>query len=167
MRLPIALAATLLLTNSCATIVSPSTYPVAFASEPAGASFTITDVNGKEFFTGVTPATVSLKPGADYFQKQEYTIKFSKPGFDDKTMTITADINGWYFGNFLFGGLIGLVVVDPITGAMFRINDTQMLATLVTSGQGMAPPTPGGLQVVSLQDVPATLREKLVPLPTR
>jgi hypothetical protein len=25
----------------------------------------------------------------------------------------------WYFGNLVFGGLIGMVIVDPLTGATF------------------------------------------------
>jgi len=159
--LPLALAATLLLSNSCATIVSRSRYPVAFASEPQGATFTVTDANNREVFSGTTPTVVPLKSGAGYFQKQSYTIKFSKPGFEPKTMTLDADFNGWYIGNLLFGGLIGLLVVDPLTGAMYRINDKQIQATLVTSGQGLAPTTEGGLQIVSIQDVPASLRDKL------
>ena len=27
-------------------------------------------------------------------------------------------MNGWYIGNILFGGLIGFLIVDPLTGAM-------------------------------------------------
>ncbi|GAA3923798.1 hypothetical protein GCM10022406_07500 [Hymenobacter algoricola] len=158
------MAATLLLSSSCATIVSKSVYPVAFSSDPPGASFTITDVNKKEVFTGTTPTVVPLKSGGEYFQKQVYSIAFSKPGFETKTMTITSDLNGWYFGNLLFGGFIGLLIVDPITGAMYRIHDTQMQATLLTSGQGLAPTTKGGLQIVSIQDIPANLRSQLQPL---
>jgi hypothetical protein len=164
LTLPLALATTLLLGNSCATIVSKARYPVAFTSEPPGASFTVTDVNGREVFTGNTPTVVPLKPGGDYFQRQTYTIKFSKPGFETKTMMLEADFNGWYLGNLLFGGVIGLLIVDPLTGAMYRINDTQLQATLMTSGQGLAPTTEGGLQIVSIQDVPAGLRDKLEPV---
>ncbi|GAA4014277.1 hypothetical protein GCM10022408_29320 [Hymenobacter fastidiosus] len=167
LRLPLALAATLLLSNSCATIVSKSRYPVAFSSEPPGATFTVKDIDDREVFSGTTPTVVPLRSGAGYFEKQSYTITFSKPGFDSKTMTIDADFNGWYVGNLVFGGFIGLLIVDPLTGAMYRINDTQVQATLVTSGQGMAPTTEGGLQIVSLQDVPLNLRDKLEPIATK
>jgi hypothetical protein len=34
-------------------------------------------------------------------------------------MTITGTMSGWYIGNILFGGLIGMLAVDPVTGAMY------------------------------------------------
>jgi hypothetical protein len=36
---------------------------------------------------------------------------------------ITSKIDGWYFANIVFGGLIGMVIVDPATGAMFKLPD--------------------------------------------
>lgn len=33
-------------------------------------------------------------------------------------------MDGWYVGNIIFGGLIGLLLVDPITGAMWKLPDT-------------------------------------------
>ncbi|TGE21805.1 hypothetical protein E5K00_16190 [Hymenobacter aquaticus] len=165
--LPLALATTLLLSNSCATIVSKPRYPVSITSQPPGATFTVTDIDGKEVFTGVTPSAVQLKPGAGYFQKQEYTIKFSLAGYEPKTTTITADFNGWYLGNLLFGGVIGMLIVDPLTGAMYRITDKEVQGTLVTGGQGLAPTQDGSLQIVSIEDVPLPLREKMQPLPTK
>lgn len=30
-------------------------------------------------------------------------------------------MNGWYIGNLLFGGIIGLLIVDPATGAMWTL----------------------------------------------
>ncbi|TGE27246.1 peptidase associated/transthyretin-like domain-containing protein [Hymenobacter metallicola] len=167
LTLPLALAATLLLGNSCATIVSKSRYPVAISSQPPGATFTVTDIDGKEVFNGVTPMAVPLKPGAGYFKKQEYTIKFSMPGYETKTTTISADFNGWYIGNLLFGGFIGLLIVDPLTGAMYRITDKEVQGVLVTGGQGMAPSMENSLQIVSIEDVPLPLREKMEPLPSK
>jgi hypothetical protein len=164
LTLPLALATTLLLGNSCATIVSKSRYPVAISSQPPGATFTITDIDGKEVFNGVTPMAVPLKSGAGYFQKQEYTIKFTMPGYEAKTATVKADFNGWYIGNLLFGGVIGLLIVDPLTGAMYRINDTQVQGVLTTGGQGMAPNMDKSLQIVSIEDVPLPLREKMEPI---
>ena len=37
-------------------------------------------------------------------------------------------MNGWYLGNIIFGGLIGALIVDPATGAMwtFKENDIMM-----------------------------------------
>lgn len=30
-------------------------------------------------------------------------------------------MDGWYWGNILFGGLIGMLAVDPATGAMYKL----------------------------------------------
>lgn len=30
-------------------------------------------------------------------------------------------LDGWYFGNIVFGGLLGILVIDPYTGAMYRL----------------------------------------------
>ncbi len=35
-------------------------------------------------------------------------------------------MNGWYWGNFAIGGLIGFLIVDPLTGAMYRIKDEEV-----------------------------------------
>ena len=32
-------------------------------------------------------------------------------------------MDGWYIGNILFGGLIGMLIVDPATGAMYNLPD--------------------------------------------
>ena len=37
--------------------------------------------------------------------------------------TRDAYLNGWYIGNVVFGGLIGLLIVDPETGAMWRLDE--------------------------------------------
>jgi hypothetical protein len=35
-------------------------------------------------------------------------------------------LDGWYIGNILLGGLIGMLIVDPISGAMFKIAETDL-----------------------------------------
>jgi len=30
-------------------------------------------------------------------------------------------MNGWYFGNLAIGGILGMLVIDPLTGAMYRM----------------------------------------------
>lgn len=32
-------------------------------------------------------------------------------------------MDGWYMGNLLFGGFIGFLIVDPATGAMWKLDD--------------------------------------------
>ena len=110
---------TALLLQGCASILSNSAYPVLIESNPTGAEFVIKNSNGIEVALGQTPATVILESGAGYFKKADYTVQFFKPGFQSQTYRLKSYINGWYWGNVL--NPIGMVLVDPATGAMWRL----------------------------------------------
>ncbi len=108
----------------CATIVHGSTQAVSVKSQPEGASFTITNVDGAQVHAGVTPAVVTLQRGAGYFRPQHYTIKMQKEGFAPREIVVSGSMSGWFFGNIAFGGVIGMVAVDPVTGAMFKLPES-------------------------------------------
>ena len=162
-RLPIFLLAGASMLASCASIVSHSTWPVTLSSAPVGATVTVIDRGGKEVFSGVTPAAVRLKSNAGFFQRTKYTINFTKPGFAAKTIPLEADINGWYFGNLLFGGAIRMLIVDPATVAMYRISQRDVQVALAeTTAFDLNPTAPNGLRIVSLDEVPAHARNLMV-----
>ncbi|AHF16692.1 hypothetical protein [Niabella soli] len=115
-----AIVAAALLLQSCATIFTGSRQKFTIASTPNEAKISITNIDQKEVFTGVTPAIVKLKKGAGFFYKNEYLVKLSADGYEEKTVPIKFGINGWYFGNILIGGAIGMVIVDPATGGMWK-----------------------------------------------
>jgi hypothetical protein len=150
----------LLLVASCASIVGKTVYPVAITSQPDQADITIADETGKAVFAGKTPTTVTLNTKAGYFQGKDYTVTFSKPGYAKQTTQIKRGISGWYLGgNFFFGGLIDWLIVDPLTGAMWTLpEETTVKLAPQTSMQG-AETT---MQVVSLDQVPDSLRSKMV-----
>lgn len=105
---------------ACATIVSKTDYPITVSSKPDGADITIANRAGQSVFAGKTPATVVLKAGAAYFTGETYTVTFKRAGYVSHTAQIERGVNGWYIaGNIVFGGLIGWLIVDPITGAMW------------------------------------------------
>ena len=146
------------LLTSCASIVSKSSYPVSISSQPSGAGILITNKAGKNVFSGQTPATVNLKAGAGYFKGQTYTVSFSMKGYDAHTAQIERGTDGWYLGgNLIFGGLIGWLIVDPATGAMWTLKDLH-----VELNSSQASSLENGLRFVSVDDVPADLRSKLV-----
>lgn len=148
--------------SNCATIVSKTSYPVGIDSDPVKAQVTITDRKGKEVFKGGTPATVHLKCGAGYFKRAIYTIVVEKEGFQKSTITLNANLNGWYFGNLLFGGFIGLLVVDPISGAMYRMKNKDVRTTLVPlNGTSMNEPQ---LKILDINKITPEMRASLVPL---
>ena len=111
-----------LLFTSCASIVSGRNYSIRINSNPNGANFEILNKRtGYVVESGVTPKTVRLPAGSPYFKKNDYIIKYSMPGYDESTEYVNSGIDGWYWVNFAIGGLIGMVIVDPLTGAMYRI----------------------------------------------
>ena len=124
------LIATTLFSTGCATIFGRSNYKVVINSNPTGANLSITDKAGKEVYKGSTPATVSLKSSAGYFSKAEYQLKFDLANHDQKIVSLTSKLNGWYFGNILIGGIIGMLIIDPASGAMYKLPDTTVNETL-------------------------------------
>ncbi len=117
----VTLAVSSVLLSGCASIISSSDWPVAIASTPDAASFTVTNKNGTKIHSGTTPQTVTLKSGAGFFESEKYTLHFIKDGFQEKTASLDTNMNGWYFGNLLFGGIIGMLIIDPATGAMYKL----------------------------------------------
>lgn len=163
---------------SCASIVSKSIYNVKLNSSPEAANVQVFDRKGREVFNGTTPTEVELKSGAGYFKRAEYTVKYTKDGYLPKEIVISSDINGWYFGNIVFGGLIGFLIVDPATGAMYRLDQTNLNETLAptekntgatgTGATGNNTASAGNnkeektLHIIELQQVPENLRKNLV-----
>ncbi|MCK7477558.1 MAG: hypothetical protein M0C28_08815 [Candidatus Moduliflexus flocculans] len=70
-----------------------------------------------------TPTTVTLSSKGGYFRPAVYHFEFEKEGFSPVNKEVSAGFNGWYMGNIVFGGLIGIVIVDPLTGAMWRLDE--------------------------------------------
>lgn len=151
----------LLINFSCASIVSKSHYPVSINSTPSEANFTILNNKGQVFFTGKTPKVIELKASSGYFKKATYMIRFELDGYDSKIIPVTASLDGWYFGNIVFGGLIGLLIVDPATGAMYKINQ-MMINPLLTKTVADLGGDKNQLQIYSIDDIPESLKGALV-----
>lgn len=153
-----AITASLLLSN-CATIVSKSSYPVTVNSNPQGMNFVVTDVKtGTVVTQGKTPQQVTLKAGAGYFKAGSYRIDVKKGSKVVASQTITAEMDGWYIGNILLGGLIGMLIVDPITGAMYKLPKE----VTVGSSVAMAYPQTHTLQIASIDSLTPEQRKQLV-----
>lgn len=142
MRPLITLPAAVLL-SGCGTIFNGATEPVQITSTAPDASFTITDHTGKQVATGRAGETVRLDNGGGYMMPGRYTIQMSAPGYADATAQAKADFSGWYLGNILIGGALGMLVVDPLTGGMWampdEINVPMRRASAATGGATTAP----------------------------
>lgn len=109
--------------SGCASIVSggPKTMPI--MSQPDEASIEIIDIknNNATILKAKTPYTATLERSAGFFSPAKYKVRIAKEGYLPYETQIEAGVNGWYFGNVIFGGLLGILIVDPATGAMWSI----------------------------------------------
>lgn len=110
--------ALLVLTSSCATIVSGSKQNIKFASTPSVATVYIDEVE-----VGKTPMEMKLA------RKSEHAVMIKLDGYQTYHTTLTKKFNAWFIGNILLGGLIGLIV-DPITGAMYKLSPSEIKAEM-------------------------------------
>ncbi len=109
------------LMSGCSTIAGKSDYDVVIDSNPSAAHYVITNRAGQKVSSGVTPATVNLKSSAGYLKGESYKIALDKSGYPDTVYSLNSSLSGWYWGNILVGGLIGMLIVDPLTGAMYKL----------------------------------------------
>ncbi len=115
-------AATLsIFASGCASIVDSGDKTVHFRSTPPGAKFTVYDKKGEVVESRTTPANVTLKRSSGYFSGIEYRVSFEASGYYPGEIALKSSMDGWYWGNLLFGGLIGFLIVDPATGDMFTL----------------------------------------------
>lgn len=104
--------------NGCATILAPSTHPLAISSEPDGAEVYL---NGER--VGVTPVRLDLK--AD----KSYTIEYRKEGYETVTRVVNTKVGaGWVIADILFG--LVPVIVDAATGKWNQLDQDAVDAQL-------------------------------------
>jgi hypothetical protein len=143
----------------CASIVGKTQYPVRVTSQPDQADIAIVDETGAAVFRGRTPTTVTLKTRAGYFKGKDYTVTFTKNGYATHTAQIRRGASKWYiFGNLVFGGLVGWLIVDPATGAMWTLQE-DVNATL--EPLKISKMDNGELRIGLMDDIPPALRARL------
>ena len=132
-----ALAASCIWFSGCASIITSGDRKIPVTSNPSGATVTIYNMENTVVANGTTPTTIKLKKGAGYFKGADYRLVVEKQGFQSREFQIRHDMNGWYYGNFFLGGLLGLVVVDPLTGGMWVLNPDHIDAELTATSASL------------------------------
>jgi hypothetical protein len=117
----------------------------AITSKPEGANYEVRNNAGQLIHSGVTPGTVTLKSGNGYFKSAGYSVKLRKDGYAEAHTTINSSLSGWYWGNILLGGLIGMVIVDPVTGAMWKLPEASSASLAPLKPVPLVPAVPGGI----------------------
>ncbi|MEY2429824.1 MAG: hypothetical protein QOJ40_2709 [Verrucomicrobiota bacterium] len=136
-----------LLTTGCVSIMSGTSQNVSVQSKPDGAKATFYNRKGEVVSAQQTPFMISLK------RSEKYKLKIEKEQYEPLEVTLKKGLNGWYLGNVIFGGILGLLIIDPATGAMWTYQEP-IRAELALVGSGQAsvlvkprwhkPSVPGG-----------------------
>jgi hypothetical protein len=105
----------LVLAGGCATIFGGGTsQAVSFTSDPVPARFVVKSSSGLQMAQGKAPSTVELP------RRNEYQIEITAPGYEPQTMVLTKGINGWFWANLVFGGVVG-GAIDFLSGAAWKL----------------------------------------------
>jgi hypothetical protein len=107
---------------ACATIMQGSRQEVSFGSTPSSAALTI---DGNQ--VGSTPYAAKLK------RKDKHIVRIELAGYQPYELAMSRGTSGWVWGNIVFGGLPGLIV-DAITGAMYKLKPEEVQAALAQQG---------------------------------
>ena len=150
--------------TGCSSIVDGRAQHVKINSHPTGATFSIYDKHGKAVTNNITPVNLVLSRRHGYFNGEDYKIIFEAPGYYPYEVHVVSKLDGWYFGNLIFGGfsLIGLVIVDPATGAMYTLKPDTLDVHLVSNAVAL---TPEELTEAEARANPPPMKEKPVSTP--
>lgn len=104
--------------TGCASIITGTSQNIMINSEPSGAKV-ITDTG----LTVITPATIRLPKG------RAIVLTAQKDGYEKSTQVLNTSFNGWFIGNILLGGLIGMIV-DLADGAYVSFDRSNVFFSL-------------------------------------
>ncbi len=152
--------------SGCATIVKGGgRQKISFKSSPSAASLKVYDDSGFLVIDGATPYTAVLKCGKGYFKSAKYKVSIEKNGYETKEFNIEGDLSGWYLaGNFIFGGLIGYLIIDPLSGAMWTLSPKEVYGILPVKVSSVEKQE--GLLIVlkKKEEIPAEIANKMKPV---
>jgi hypothetical protein len=80
---------------------------------------------------------VPLSTRGGYFKSKKYDVTLSKDGYAPKTINVDSFLSGWYAGNIILWpvAVIGGLIIDPLTGAMWSLTPKNIDAILETPDQ--------------------------------
>ncbi len=140
-----------LLLSGCATIMNGDMVNVQVYTTPSGATVVI---NGAKY---TSPTTVMAPRG-----KGDFKLHIEKEGYEPVDILLTQSVDGWLWGNIIFGGvgLIGLAV-DFITGDAYDLDPE--LVSVNLNGVNVSETPDGALQfvLVDINQLPVHVVEQI------
>lgn len=134
------LAGVTLFLAGCATIVASGPDLVPVNSTPSGATVYLDDVP-----VGVTPTTLTLK------RSSEGQIRIELPGYQPVYVSQGKVFNGWFVGNIVLGGLIG-IIVDVATSNVTKHSENAVTVTLQAVDENGNKGDPVAINLVPIAD---------------
>ena len=114
--------------SGCATITKDDSQPVAFSSDPQGATVLINNIA-----RGVTPTTIMVKRAMS-----TQMISLELAGYHTESFKLEKSVSGMTFGNIIFGGLVG-VGVDIATGKATNYEESVHVKLIPTTQPRLNP----------------------------
>jgi len=109
----------------CCTIVSGRNQSLPVISTPSGATVIVNNSRQQ------SPCTLVLD------RKQPlYQIRIEKEGYEPTEIVLRKGVNGWIWGNLLFGGIIGLII-DISTGSVNKFTPSELEVNLAKQKLGL------------------------------
>ncbi|KXF82036.1 hypothetical protein [Enterovibrio coralii] len=125
-----ALVSVVLFVMGCSSIVNGSTQPLKISATPDAATIRLLNKNGDVLKEQKGRLDYLMKRSTGYFEGADYKLEISYEGYQTQTLELMSTASGWYIGgNIFFGGLIGWLIVDPMTGGMWVIESSNMQET--------------------------------------
>ncbi len=150
----------------CASILDPGPRRITVKSEPSDAKVTVFDRTWQAVDTQQTPAILHLERGDGYFEGANYHLVIEKDGYQKYKIDVKSSIEGLYFANIILGGLVGMLIVDPITGSMYTLTPTDISVVLNKQSAGIKLEK-GSIYVMLRQDLPDEFASRLIPVQGR
>ena len=104
-------------TTGCASIFNAHPSLLTIMTNPSNAKITITGLQNMEKLTKYSPCSVYLNKGSDYI------VRIEIAGYQSEEIPIRRGISGWFWGNILLGGIIGMAI-DYGTSNMYAHTPT-------------------------------------------
>lgn len=118
-----------LLFSGCASLIHGPTQMVVITSQPTGANVS---VNGRH--VGTTPYVTELRRSGVKTESgfADHVIGITREGYMPFMTEIDRRFDGWFLGNILLGGLIGMAI-DAANGSMYVLDPSGINGRLMIS----------------------------------
>ena len=134
------LALTMGLTG-CATIVSKSCYAIPVKANEPGAIVKVYDRENVLVTWVKAPGTVVFAAHNGMYSSASYRFVFEKPGFENDESIVNAKVDPCYWINFvsIYSAVLGLLFVDPMSGAMWAFDENVTIMGFLQPKDGRQP----------------------------